>query len=124
MLFAMKETMGERLRRLRSERGLNQADVAEASGVGRPFLSTMESDKREGSFATLAALADFYGVSMDYLYRGRQLVPLLEASSDVVKDADERSLLRMWRAMNEAERRAIVGVAERLADRSDSHDAA
>ncbi|MGX7346308.1 Arc family DNA-binding protein [Acetobacter pasteurianus] len=35
-------------------------------------------------------------------------------------DADEHSLLRMWRAMNEGERFAIRVVAERLAEKSSS----
>ncbi|GAN72096.1 hypothetical protein ASY01nite_13820 [Acetobacter syzygii] len=38
--------------------------------------------------------------------------------------ADERSLVRMWRAMNDAERAALRAVAERLADKADSSGAA
>lgn len=39
-------------------------------------------------------------------------------------NSDERSLVRMWRAMNEAERAALRAVAERLADKADSSGAA
>ncbi|MFS8371309.1 Arc family DNA-binding protein [Acetobacter indonesiensis] len=34
-------------------------------------------------------------------------------------NADERSLVRMWRAMNEGERLALRAVAERLADKAE-----
>lgn len=39
-------------------------------------------------------------------------------------NADERSLVRMWRAMNEGERLALRAVAERLADKADPGGAA
>ena len=36
-------------------------------------------------------------------------------------NADERSLVRMWRAMNEGERFALRAVAERLADKAEGN---
>lgn len=43
-------------------------------------------------------------------------VPDLPETADM--NADERSLVRMWRAMNEGERFALRVVAERLADKA------
>ena len=47
----------EKLRSLRKERGETQAQVATAIGIG----------ERHYSFHNLCALADHFGVSMDYL---------------------------------------------------------
>lgn len=44
--------------------------------------------------------------------------PALPETAEI--NNDERSLVRMWRAMNESERYALRVVAERLADRADS----
>jgi len=119
----MVEQFGDRLKRLRKAAGLAQVEVAAATGINRTFLSRMERQGVPTDWQKMCELADLYNVTLDHLRSGAP-VPALQPSSDVVKDADERSLLRMWRAMNEAERRLIVGVAERLADRADPHDAA
>ncbi|ASC05168.1 Arc family DNA-binding protein [Acetobacter pasteurianus] len=46
--------------------------------------------------------------------------PILDVSESEGLDADERALVRMWRAMNEGERFALRVVAERLAEKSSS----
>ncbi|MCB1033389.1 MAG: helix-turn-helix transcriptional regulator [Acidobacteria bacterium] len=45
--------IGEALRSLRRERGLRQADVAEAAGITSPMLSAYETGKQRPSFATI-----------------------------------------------------------------------
>lgn len=45
--------------------------------------------------------------------------PILDVPQSEGLDADERSLIRMWRAMNDAERFALRAVAERLADKGE-----
>lgn len=50
--------------------------------------------------------------------------PILDVSESEGLDADERSLVRMWRAMNESERYALRVVAERLADKAAPSSAA
>lgn len=49
-------------------------------------------------------------------------VPDLPETADM--DVDERSLVRMWRVMNEGERLALRAVAERLADKANNSGAA
>ena len=52
-----------RVRELREVRGMTQADLAEASGVRRATISTIESGKVKGiHFAILERLADAIGV--------------------------------------------------------------
>ena len=51
----------------RKERGLSQKQVAEALGVSQALLSHYEKGIRECGLTFLVKVADFYGVSCDYL---------------------------------------------------------
>lgn len=55
------------VRAWREHRGLTQAVLADAAGVSTPFLSQIESGKREGTTATLKKLATALAVPLDAL---------------------------------------------------------
>ena len=58
----------ERLKDLRTERGLDIAEVAKATGLSSSALSNYENDEdKDISHRAILALARFYGVSADYL---------------------------------------------------------
>ena len=61
-------TIPERLKDLRTERGLDIAEVAKATGLSSSALSNYENDEgKDISHRAILALARFYGVSADYL---------------------------------------------------------
>lgn len=62
-------TLGARLRHARSQTGMTLREVAtQIGGVSNPFISQLETGKVDDCSArTLAALADAYGVSIDWL---------------------------------------------------------
>src|SRR5437764_789584 len=66
---AHTETIGERLRRVRIERGLTQRALA-CNGVSHAHISRIEAGTREASVKALRLLAARLGVSADYLERG------------------------------------------------------
>ena len=57
----------ERLRALRKERGETQLQVATALGIADRHYQRFEAGTILPSFENLCALADHFGVSMDYL---------------------------------------------------------
>jgi transcriptional regulator with XRE-family HTH domain len=59
--------LGEKLRRLRTEKNLTQTDVSKRIGVTKSMISSYELDQRHPSYAILIKLASLYGVSADYL---------------------------------------------------------
>ena len=65
------EILAQRLLELRKSRGLKQEDVAMESGIAYRSYRRYESGEREPTASVLCKLADFYGVSTDYLL-GRQ----------------------------------------------------
>ena len=56
-----------RLRELRIEKGLLQADIAKVINKGERTVGFYETGDRDMNTETLAVLADFFNVSIDYL---------------------------------------------------------
>lgn len=59
--------IGKKLKKLREEKGLKQADIAEMLGVSRTTYTQYETEKSEPDLKTVAKLADFFEVSVDFL---------------------------------------------------------
>lgn len=57
----------DRLVQLRENRGLSQKDVAQEFDVVVRAYQRYEYGEREPQLSTLIRIADFYGVSLDYL---------------------------------------------------------
>ena len=56
-----------RIKELREERELRQSDVAAATGIDQRTLSNYETGKTNPDSFAIIKLADFFGVSCDYL---------------------------------------------------------
>ena len=61
------EGMYRRIRDLREDRDLKQGDLAEYLRCTQACYSNYENGKRDVPSEVWCALADFYGVSVDYL---------------------------------------------------------
>lgn len=59
--------LGQRLKLLRSEKGVTQKDIANLLGRTNRHYQDMEAGKINVPGLTLIRLADFYDVSLDYL---------------------------------------------------------
>ena len=64
---SMKETFGQRLSRLRKEKGLTQEDVANQITISPQAVSKWENDISSPDILVLGNLADILGVSVDEL---------------------------------------------------------
>jgi len=69
---AAGETIGQRLKRLRLDRGLSQRELA-APGVSYAYISRIEAGTRQPSVKALRRLAAKLGVSAEYLETGSEL---------------------------------------------------
>jgi transcriptional regulator with XRE-family HTH domain len=63
------ETVGQRIRRLREERGVSQRDLSEP-GTSYAYISRIEADARNPSEKALRMLATKVGVTPLYLETG------------------------------------------------------
>ena len=59
--------MKNNLRKLRKERGLTQIALQMHTGIEQALLSKYETGERVPPTDALLVLADFYGVSLDYI---------------------------------------------------------
>ena len=61
------EIFAERLRELRKEKELGQVAFAREIGVGKSVISLWETGKCEPVLSNLIKIAQFFGVTIDYL---------------------------------------------------------
>ena len=61
---------GKRVRRLRKERGWTQTYLAVHTGLGRPFISNLETGKKEPCLRSIEILAMAFDLSLAKLMRG------------------------------------------------------
>lgn len=59
--------IGQRLKKLREEKDLTQAQVAKILGVSRTTYTQYETGKSEPDLATVSKLAEIYETSVDFL---------------------------------------------------------
>jgi transcriptional regulator with XRE-family HTH domain len=130
---AAGETIGQRLKRLRLERGLSQRELA-APGVSYAYISRIEAGTRQPSVKALRRLAGKLAVTAEYLETGSQLGPeeerelLLSDLELAVRLGDSRDVEPPLQALVEealeagdhgVALRARVSLASLAMDRSD-----
>jgi transcriptional regulator with XRE-family HTH domain len=111
---------GEKLRFLRVQRHMTQADLARLLGVNRSFINNLEAQRKLPSLTTVLRLAQMFAVAVDYLLRDdlavdavvmwQQVPPLEEPETFHCFGAKLRHL-RMRRSMTQAEVAAALGLA-------------
>lgn len=87
------DSVGGRIRQLRSRREWTQRRLAKRSGVSPTFISEIESGSRNVGSKTLLRVADALGASLDYLVRGeqRQQPEPLEIPPELERAAEDNS---------------------------------
>ncbi len=58
---------GERIKELRLEKNVSRSQLADFLSVTVRLISYWENGERECDFKTLIAIADYFGVAIDYL---------------------------------------------------------
>jgi transcriptional regulator with XRE-family HTH domain len=69
-LEKLAEQIGKRLRNLREKFGLSQTELSRRLKIPNQSISNYERGSRQPDYESLILLADFYGVSIDYIIRG------------------------------------------------------
>jgi len=106
------ETVGERLRRLRLERGLSQRDLS-SPGVSYAYISRIEAGARRPSVKALRMLASKLGVTAEYLETGSEIGA---AERRELRLADLELTLRLEGEAATTEIEEILAEAETRAD--------
>lgn len=62
-----RERIGSRIAELRRERGMSQAQLAEATGLKQPNIARIEAGKYSTTLDLLTTIADALGVKVDFI---------------------------------------------------------
>ena len=65
--MSLGDVMKNNLKKLRKERNLTQVSLQMQTGIEQALLSKFERGERIPPTESLVVLADFYGVSIDYI---------------------------------------------------------
>lgn len=76
MAGAPAETLGQRVRRLRRQRGWTQAELGARVGMSATNISGLENDQQDTTVQKAEALATAFCVTVEYLVRGVAPLPL------------------------------------------------
>ena len=103
-----------RIKALRAKHNMKQAELAAAVNVSQAALSGYENEKYEAEVATYKAIADFFGVSLDYLLGREEKAPdAAEAASGDVSEV-EKELIRCAGQLTGEQKGFLLTVARSL----------
>lgn len=103
-------TFGSTLRQLRDRYGVSAIQLAEHLGVVKnPYqiISTWETSRREPSFVQLCMIADYFGVTTDFLLGRKQMGLTEEISAFLINhekklsEEDEQKVMKIISALLE-----------------------
>lgn len=90
------------LKNLRILNGYSQSELASRLHISRGAYAMYESGKRQPSYDVLLLLADYYQVSLDYLF-GRTDIPAIPASME----RREEEFIRKYQSIDKRGRETV-----------------
>ena len=107
--------IGDTLKRLRMKKGLTSEELCSKIGIKGGSYRNYERNDRKPDYDTLVKLADFYGVTTDYLLgRPDAKEPAAPIASLPTVDEMEKDLFREWLDLDEASRKAFLDVLRKI----------
>lgn len=103
-----------RIKQLRTERGIKQTELAKIINVSQAALSGYETGKYEADLATYRKIAEYFGVSVDYLLGGDVPAPVMTMDdftfamhnhSGQLTEKDKQILLAMAQQLSDAHKK-------------------
>lgn len=104
--------MIKNLKKLRTQKGISQQQLANAIGISQQSINKYENHKIEPDINTLIAFADFFNTSVDYLIGNTEINHVIEEITHYDLNEDESLLIEGYRKLNEKEKISIKMVIE------------
>lgn len=105
--------IGDKIKALRKEKGITIAEAAKTFSVAPRTYSSYEAEEREPNIEMINKLADFYGVTTDYLL-GREPAPDPLAGIHF-KTVDSDEFVRLYSELPEQVKQIFVDTMAKLA---------
>lgn len=81
----MKEQLGNRIKKLRLEKGIPQKVLAESIGISTSTIGMYEQNRRVPDADTLVKLSTYFGVTIDYLL-GNEKTPIADDNGRITNE--------------------------------------
>lgn len=81
--------LGERIKDMRTNKGITRIDLAIATGISYHALSKYETNERQPDFETIKAIANYFGISTDVLLYDPEELKEIEATRKANEEMDK-----------------------------------
>ena len=105
--------LGDKIKNLRKGMNLTQEQLCEKIGTAQSTLGMIESNKREAGKKTLLKIADFFGVTVDYL---------LTDDESELNEKDKKSITKDLKKLMDEFREGTDGIAYYNGQELDEND--
>lgn len=109
------------LKQLRIEKGLSQGQLAKLTHITQTNISRWENEETQMSVGYLTILADFFGVSTDYLLGRENDYGLVEVRN--TNTPKENEVLSLFNALDEAHQVMMIDIMKKFADTTEKEKA-
>ncbi|MFI8680440.1 helix-turn-helix domain-containing protein [Bacillus thuringiensis] len=96
--------IGEKIKELRKNSKITQERLGNAIGVSKMAISYFEKGKKSPGRESLEKIADYFGVTTDYLL-GRSEDPELNEEEDTVVSEEGKNIMSLIESLPEDERK-------------------
>ncbi|MDA1652693.1 MULTISPECIES: helix-turn-helix domain-containing protein [unclassified Bacillus cereus group] len=96
--------IGEKIKELRKNSKMTQEQLGDAIGVSKMAISYFEKGKKSPGRESLEKIADYFGVTTDYLL-GRSADPELNEDEDKVVSKEGKNIMAIIESLPEDERK-------------------
>lgn len=96
--------IGEKIKELRKNNKITQEQLGNAIGVSKMAISYFEKGKKSPGRESLKKIADYFGVTTDYLL-GRSEDPELNEEEDKVVSEEGKNIMSLIESLPEDERK-------------------
>lgn len=107
-------SFGERLKRLRVEKGLSQQELADILKVNRATLGNWEIDRTSPGYTTLCKIAKYFNVTIDYLLNGEPVKVGDDGMPYIVMSPEEIELFAEIKQLSEEDKMMIYSLVNHL----------
>ena len=99
--------MVKNLRNLRLSRGISQQQLADVIGTSQQSIKKYEKQKIEPDISTLMQLADYFGVTVDYLIGHIEQTDSAMTGNAILPKKEEISIINGYRKLSKDEKDSI-----------------
>ena len=103
-----------RIKELREEKKLSQTALAESVGTSQRNIGRWENGENEPTYSQLVKLADYFGVTIDYLVGREDDFGVVKIENLSQISNDEKDLIRVYKSLSQEDKQKVLSMVKEL----------